>query len=218
VPTCLRKGTSGRTNHEGIPRPLFQGASHVRWGGPLPRRTAEAANRIPTQPEPRRDVTASSQRRDHLYVKLLPLGVHTGDHVGVHTGDQVRAPPPAPGEAAAHRGCRGIRWYPRLACPQAGRHIGAGCVVNPITVRPWSPCSSVSPSPSLTFLICLFHSLFFNDAIPPVVGVAISRPWWPACGGSPTCGNRRDGGGNCDRTDGFLFPGNADGAPVRKES
>jgi hypothetical protein len=72
---------------------------------------------------------------DRLRVRWLPLRAHTGDQGGVHTGDHVRRPPSTRGEGTAHWGCRGIRWYPRLACPQAGRHIGRGCVAN-LSCRP----------------------------------------------------------------------------------
>ena len=63
---------------------------------------------------------------DRQHVRSLPLGVHTGDHVGDQVGDPVRSPPPPAGEDAGQRVCTGIRWYPRLAWPQAGRHIGTG--------------------------------------------------------------------------------------------
>lgn len=62
-----------------------------------------------------------------------------GDHLGDQIGDRVRTPPPAVSKDAGRRPHRGIRWYPRLACPQAGKHIGAGRVVNPSIVALCSP-------------------------------------------------------------------------------
>lgn len=138
------KDTSGRTNPEGTARPRFDG---------LPRAHTGPATLT------RGNMTVGSQWGDHLHGQWFPLGVHTGDHDGVHTGDHVRGPSPAPREAAAHRGCKGIRWYPRLACPQAGRHIGADCVASACPAAARSPPLSFSAPRHLTSLICLFYFL-----------------------------------------------------------
>lgn len=116
----------------------------------------------------RRGVTPSDHIKDRLRVRSLPLGVHMGDHLGVHLGDPVRTPPPSGGDDAGQGARRGIRWYPRLACPQAGEHIGAGS---------WStPKASCHPFPSsalfvsylafcspISFDIIYFHSLSLVD-------------------------------------------------------
>lgn len=89
-------------------------------------------------------------RRGH--VQLLPLGVPMGDHIGGQLGDPVRTPPPMVEKEAAQTACRGIRWYPRLACPHAGRHIGAGRVVA-LSPPTRGHGSTVPPSPHSPFLL-----------------------------------------------------------------
>ena len=97
---------------------------------------SESALRIPAHISPSQNVTPSNRKEDHLHAQCLPLVVHTGGHSGVHTADQVRGPPSAACRGAGHRRRRGIRWYPRLACPQGGRYIGAGRAVAASTAIP----------------------------------------------------------------------------------
>ncbi len=171
MPTCPRKGTSGRTNPAETPRsplswrlpvcadpaPLaapvmspFGSAPPVAAAGAA---VLASATAMPTSTSPRRGddldrtgnsrncppskVTLGSRQEDHLHVQCFPSGVHTGDHDGVHTGDHVRTPPLGDSEDAGQRCCGGIRWYPRLACPQAGEHIGAvsGQPIWPVVTR-----------------------------------------------------------------------------------
>lgn len=177
-PSCLRSAT-------GRPPSASRSRSDARLHA-----TPDGATRTPRSPpsEPTTDITAGSQQGDHPHAQSFPLGVHTGDHDGVPMGDHVSGPAPTPPEAAAHRGGKGIHWCPRLAWPQAGRHIGAGCAARP------PPCNGsrdllLSPCPvqhSQLLVPCLATPCSGASLpLPCPSAVAGTLPW------SRTCGNAR---------------------------
>jgi len=112
------------------------------------------------------DVTVRCGRGDRPRGRRLPLGVHIGDHMVDQVGDPVRTPPPPVGEDTGQWPCEGIRWYPRLACPQAGGHIGAGSRSRPSSrALLFRPRSTTSPTPSFPLV--------------PVLSRAVSFPHFP---------------------------------------
>jgi hypothetical protein len=124
--TGPRQGSSGRTAREGPvvspPHPAPVLARSVEFSTPHP--DGRSRHRIPTQPTPADIPTRRSQYGGCRRVWQLPLEVQTGDHLVDEVGGPVRNPPPVSSEDTGHSRCQGIRWYPRLACPQGGEHIG----------------------------------------------------------------------------------------------